>query len=155
VHEQEVVIVGYTGPRKSRKYFGALALAVRDKARKVYAGHVGTSFNAAALKSIYEKMQPLRSSERKTRSWHDGTLGDCPAACALHPLQQCFVWGPTIRIGDPHTLGYVWATVHRCASGTNRGPRCSRLRTGFRSSALGNTLNRSPRMTSVSPFYLI
>jgi bifunctional non-homologous end joining protein LigD len=63
VHEQEVVIVGYTGPRKSRKYFGALALAVRDKAKKqwVYAGHVGTGFNAAALKSIYEKMQPLRS----------------------------------------------------------------------------------------------
>ena len=46
VHEQEVVIVGYTGPRKSRKYFGALALAVRDKARKrwVYAGHVGDEF---------------------------------------------------------------------------------------------------------------
>ena len=31
VHEQEVVIVGYTGPRRSRKYFGSLVLAVRDK----------------------------------------------------------------------------------------------------------------------------
>jgi bifunctional non-homologous end joining protein LigD len=65
VHEQEVVIVGYIGPRKSRKYFGALALAVRDKAKKrwVYAGHVGTGFNAAALKSIYEEMQPLRTDK--------------------------------------------------------------------------------------------
>jgi bifunctional non-homologous end joining protein LigD len=66
VHEQEVVIVGYTGPRKSRKYFGALALAVRDKARKqwVYAGHVGTGFTAAALKSLYETMQPLRTDKK-------------------------------------------------------------------------------------------
>jgi len=40
VHEQEVVIVGYTEPRRSRKYFGSLVLAVRDKAKKswVYAG---------------------------------------------------------------------------------------------------------------------
>jgi bifunctional non-homologous end joining protein LigD len=66
VHEQEVVIVGYTEPRRSRKYFGSLVLAVRDKAKKrwVYAGHVGTGFDQAALKSIYETMQPLRSNKR-------------------------------------------------------------------------------------------
>jgi bifunctional non-homologous end joining protein LigD len=29
MNEQEVVIVGYTAPRRSRKYFGALVLAVR------------------------------------------------------------------------------------------------------------------------------
>jgi bifunctional non-homologous end joining protein LigD len=66
VHEQEVVIVGYTGPRRSRKYFGSLVLAVRDKARKrwVYAGHVGTGFDQAALKSFYETMQPLRTDKK-------------------------------------------------------------------------------------------
>jgi bifunctional non-homologous end joining protein LigD len=66
VHEQEVVIVGYTEPRRSRKYFGSLALAVRDKVKKrwVYAGHVGTGFDHAALKSIYEKMQPLRTDKK-------------------------------------------------------------------------------------------
>jgi bifunctional non-homologous end joining protein LigD len=66
VHEQEVVIVGYTEPRRSRKYFGSLVLAVRGKAKKrwVYAGHVGTGFDQAALKSIYETMQPLRSDKR-------------------------------------------------------------------------------------------
>ncbi len=63
VHEQEVVIVGYTEPRRSRKYFGSLVLAVRDKAMKrwVYAGHVGTGFDQAALKSLYGAMQPLRT----------------------------------------------------------------------------------------------
>jgi hypothetical protein len=51
VHEQQVVIVGYTEPRRSRKYFGSLVLAVRDKANK---RHVGTGFDQAALKSLYE-----------------------------------------------------------------------------------------------------
>ncbi len=66
VHEQEVVIVGYTAPRRSRKYFGSLVLAVRDKAKKrwAYAGHVGTGFDEAALKSLYETMQPLRTREK-------------------------------------------------------------------------------------------
>jgi bifunctional non-homologous end joining protein LigD len=66
VHEQEVVIVGYTEPRRSRKYFGSLVLAVRDKVKKrwVYAGHVGTGFDHAALKSIYEKMEPLRTNKK-------------------------------------------------------------------------------------------
>jgi bifunctional non-homologous end joining protein LigD len=66
VHEQEVVIVGYTKPRRSRKYFGSLVLAVRDKAKKswVYAGHVGTGFDQGALKSLYATMQPLRTDKK-------------------------------------------------------------------------------------------
>jgi bifunctional non-homologous end joining protein LigD len=66
VHEQEVVIVGYTEPRRSRKYFGSLVLAVRDKVKKrwVYAGHVGTGFDQAALKSLYGTMQPLRTDKK-------------------------------------------------------------------------------------------
>ena len=66
VHEQEVVIVGYTEPRRSRKYFGSLVLAVRDKANKrwAYAGHVGTGFDQAALRSLHGTMQPLRTDEK-------------------------------------------------------------------------------------------
>ena len=66
VYEQEVVIVGYTKPRRSRKYFGSLALAMRDKGQKrwVYAGHVGTGFDKAELKSLYEKMRPLRTGTK-------------------------------------------------------------------------------------------
>jgi bifunctional non-homologous end joining protein LigD len=49
VHEQEVVIVGYTEPRRSRKYFGALVVAVCDSAGKrwIYVAHVGTGFDQA------------------------------------------------------------------------------------------------------------
>ena len=66
VHEQEVVIVGYTEPRRSRKYFGSLVLAVRDKATKrwVYAGHVGTGFDQTTLKSLYGTMEPLRTGKK-------------------------------------------------------------------------------------------
>jgi bifunctional non-homologous end joining protein LigD len=66
VHEQEVVIVGYTEPRRSRKYFGSLVLAVRDKAKKrwVYVGHVGTGFDQAALKSLNGTMQLLRTDKK-------------------------------------------------------------------------------------------
>lgn len=66
VQEQEVVIVGYTEPRRSRKYFGSLVLAVRDKSKKrwVYAGRVGTGFDQAALKSIYATTQPLRTDKK-------------------------------------------------------------------------------------------
>jgi bifunctional non-homologous end joining protein LigD len=66
VHEQEVVIVGYTEPRRTRRYFGSLVLAVRDPANKrwLYTGHVGTGFDEAALKSIYATMQPLRIDKK-------------------------------------------------------------------------------------------
>lgn len=65
-HEQEVVIVGYTEPRRSRKYFGSLVLAIRDKAKKrwVYAGHVATGFDDRELKSLYGTMQPLRTAKK-------------------------------------------------------------------------------------------
>jgi len=60
------VIVGYTEPRRSRKYFGSLVLAVCDNTTKrwVYAGHVGTGFDQSALKSLYGTMQPLRTRKK-------------------------------------------------------------------------------------------
>jgi bifunctional non-homologous end joining protein LigD len=66
VHQQEVAIVGYTEPRRSRKYLGSLVLAVRDKAKMswIYAGHVGTGFDQATLKSLYGAMEPLRTDKK-------------------------------------------------------------------------------------------
>jgi ATP-dependent DNA ligase len=63
VHEQEAVIVGYTEPRRSRKYFGSLVLAVRDKANRrwVYAGHVGTGFYRPWVKGRDEVTIPESS----------------------------------------------------------------------------------------------
>lgn len=58
---QEVVIVGYTAPRGSRKCFGALVLAVRQGSQWRYVGHAGTDFNEEMLQSLYKKMQPLKT----------------------------------------------------------------------------------------------
>ena len=57
--EQEVVIVGFTAPRRSRKYFGALVLAVRDGKSWKYAGRAGTGFDAETLRSLHRMMVPL------------------------------------------------------------------------------------------------
>jgi ATP-dependent DNA ligase len=54
------------GPPITQRTSG-LVLAVRDKAKKrwVYAGHVGTGFDQASLKSIHETMQPLRTNKKQ------------------------------------------------------------------------------------------
>jgi bifunctional non-homologous end joining protein LigD len=57
--EQEVVIVGFTAPRRSRKYFGALVLAVRDGKHWKYAGRAGTGFTQAGLRDLHAKLTPL------------------------------------------------------------------------------------------------
>src|SRR6195952_1843271 len=46
---QEVVIVGFTAPRRTRPFFGALVLAVREDDAWRYIGHVGTGFSHKVL----------------------------------------------------------------------------------------------------------
>lgn len=61
VKRQEVVIVGFTAPRRSRPHFGSLVLAVRDGTAWRYVGHVGTGFSHATLKAVHAKLWPLRT----------------------------------------------------------------------------------------------
>ena len=64
MNEQEVVIVGYTAPRRSRKYFGAIVLAVRQSSQWQYVGHAGTGFGEETLRMLYDKMQPLKTKTK-------------------------------------------------------------------------------------------
>ena len=57
--QQEVVIGGFTAPRASRKYFGALLVGVYDDGKLVYTGHVGGGFDEKTLAEIYKVMKPL------------------------------------------------------------------------------------------------
>lgn len=59
--QQEVVIGGYTKPRSSRQYFGALVVGVYDENSLKFAGHIGTGFDDSTLKKIFDLMQPLKS----------------------------------------------------------------------------------------------
>ena len=56
---QEFVIAGYTLPKKSRQYFGALILGYYRGKRLIFAGRVGTGFSEKALQEIYQKLKPL------------------------------------------------------------------------------------------------
>src|SRR3989442_3412951 len=59
VLQQEVVIGGFTAPRASRKYFGALIVGVYEDGKLVYTGHVGGGFDERALAELYKQMKPL------------------------------------------------------------------------------------------------
>jgi len=59
VLQQEVVIGGFTAPRASRKYFGALIVGVYEDGKFVYTGHVGGGFDEKTLAKLYKLMKPL------------------------------------------------------------------------------------------------
>ncbi|WP_223486956.1 DNA ligase D [Pseudomonas sp. A-RE-19] len=64
-HRQEFVVVGLTDPKGARSAFGALLLGLhdRDSGELRYAGKVGTGFNEATLKRIYERLKPLQTKK--------------------------------------------------------------------------------------------
>jgi bifunctional non-homologous end joining protein LigD len=57
--EDEFVIAGFTPPRGSRKYFGALLLGAYEDGKLRYVGKVGTGFDSETLRSLYQKFKPL------------------------------------------------------------------------------------------------
>jgi bifunctional non-homologous end joining protein LigD len=59
VQEQEFVIGGWTDPRNTRMYFGALLLGVYEGSTLVYAGHVGTGFDDKELARLFKLLKPL------------------------------------------------------------------------------------------------
>ena len=56
---QEVVIAGYTAPRKTRKFFGSLLLGIYEGGELLYIGHTGSGFTTKTLEQIHKKLQPL------------------------------------------------------------------------------------------------
>jgi bifunctional non-homologous end joining protein LigD len=60
--ESEVVIGGYTEPRHSRSYFGALVVGLYEQGKLLYVGHAGGGFNEKSLEQIYKLLQPLKTN---------------------------------------------------------------------------------------------
>ena len=103
---QEFVIGGYTDPQGARGYFGALHIGLYDGARLVYVSKVGTGFDQAGLKSLWEKLQPL------TRATPPFDSGATPAGRGHHwvePRLVCEVrftdWTDDGGIRHPTFLG--------------------------------------------------
>lgn len=77
VNEQEFVIGGYTPPGGSRKHFGALLVGYYEGKRLIFAGKVGSGFNAKSLAALHKK---FKEEERE----------DCPFADL--PSKQGATW---------------------------------------------------------------
>ena len=58
---QEVVIAGFTAPRRTRPFFGALTLALRDGKEWRYIGHVGTGFSHDMLEELHARLIKLKT----------------------------------------------------------------------------------------------
>jgi bifunctional non-homologous end joining protein LigD len=69
VHEQEFVVGGWTEPRQTRAYFGALLLGVYEGDDLIYTGHIGTGFNEKELARVMKLLKPLetKTSPFKTK----------------------------------------------------------------------------------------
>jgi bifunctional non-homologous end joining protein LigD len=65
---EEFVVGGFTEPRNSREYIGALLLGYFDGDRFIYVGHTGGGFTRQSLNDMYKRLKPL---ERKTSPFEE------------------------------------------------------------------------------------
>lgn len=87
VQSQEAIIVGFTDPKGSRRYFGSLLLAVKNKGKLVSIGNVGTGFNDKSLKDLHTKLKKII---RKT-SPLDVPIKETPDITWVEPDLVCHI----------------------------------------------------------------
>jgi bifunctional non-homologous end joining protein LigD len=75
-YRQEFVVGGYTEPRNTREYIGALLLGYFDNGRFIYVGHTGGGFDRAGLEEMYRRLKPLA---RKTSPFEETPKTNEPA----------------------------------------------------------------------------
>jgi len=74
--EQEFVVGGWTEPRQTRQYFGALLLGVQEGGRLKYVGHTGTGFDTKELARLSAL---LKKRETKTSPFAEKVKTNEPA----------------------------------------------------------------------------
>jgi len=74
--EQEFVVGGWTEPRQTRQYFGALLLGVQEGGRLKYVGHTGTGFDQKELARLSAL---LKKRETKTSPFAEKVKTNEPA----------------------------------------------------------------------------
>ncbi|GAC1701924.1 MAG: DNA ligase D [Candidatus Acidiferrum sp.] len=60
VNELRAVVVGWTAPRRTREYFGALVLGLYQGKQLRFIGSVGTGFDRAMQHSLYQQLKGFR-----------------------------------------------------------------------------------------------
>jgi bifunctional non-homologous end joining protein LigD len=59
VQQQEFVVGGWTEPRQTRQFFGALLLGVPEGGALKYVGHTGTGFDGKELERVAKRLKAL------------------------------------------------------------------------------------------------
>jgi DNA ligase D-like protein (predicted ligase) len=59
VHQQELVVGGYTAPKGSRESLGALLVGYYEHGALRYAGKVGTGYDRATLELLHRRLTPI------------------------------------------------------------------------------------------------
>ena len=72
---QELVIGGFTEPKGTRKYFGALLVGYFDKEKFIYAGKVGTGFTHLILAMLGKKLQKIVTKKCPFNTYDDSARG--------------------------------------------------------------------------------
>lgn len=63
-HREEFIVGGYTEPRRTRPFLGAILLGYfGDDGGFRYVGHTGGGFNRESLRAMRERLEPLEQSE--------------------------------------------------------------------------------------------
>ena len=75
IMKQELVIGGYTDPKGSRTYFGALLVGYYAKGVFHYAGKVGTGYNEEILTMLGKKLQQLETKKCPFVTYDETTKG--------------------------------------------------------------------------------
>lgn len=79
LNQQEFVVGGWTEPRQTRQYFGALLLGVHQDGAEgplTYVGHTGTGFDQAELARVWKM---LKARETKSSPFRDRIKSNEPA----------------------------------------------------------------------------
>ncbi len=69
VTELDAVIIGWTAPRRTRQYFGALVLALYDEKKELqFIGSAGTGFDQKTQKDLLAQLEQLRVARSPLRN---------------------------------------------------------------------------------------
>ncbi len=118
LNEQEFVIGGYTPPGGSRKHFGALLVGYYEGRKLLFAGKVGTGFNAKSLAALHKRFQAEERADcpfadlpsKQGGQWVQGITPAMMRRCTwVNPVFVCQLkfaeWTRDAKLRQPVFLG--------------------------------------------------
>jgi bifunctional non-homologous end joining protein LigD len=108
--EQEFVIGGYTAPKGSRKFFGAILVGYYENQKFMFASKVGTGFDHNSLKSLHDVFSRVKADHCPFENCADELGGAEMRRCTwLQPKLVCQIkfseWTDDGKLRQPVFLG--------------------------------------------------